>query len=76
MENLLDSALGYIAQCSVSHEQSLARFSLISSESAKGSLIVSSTQVYSKDSSSDYSSLTDIEVPHSVTQLMSTVSQE
>jgi len=56
VKNLDDSALVYTAQCYASHEKRLAGFSLISSESAKGSLIVSSTQVYSKYSSSDYES--------------------
>lgn len=56
MENPDDSALVYTAQYYVPREQRPARFSLISSESAKGSLIVSSTQVYSKYSSSDYKS--------------------
>lgn len=54
VQNLHGSALVQRAQCHVSHEQRPARFSLLSSERAKGSLIVSSAQVYSKYSSSDY----------------------
>lgn len=56
MQNLHGSLSVHRAQCYASHEQRPARFSLISSERAKGSLIVSSTQVYSKYSSSDYKS--------------------
>lgn len=72
MQNLHGSALVQRAQCHVSHEQRPARFSLLSSERAKGSLIVSSAH-FIPSIAHQITSVTDAEVPHSVTQLMSNV---